>query len=244
MSNNKVNDNGIILYAGINEYDIEIFKIFIPKICLNQFYYNCGKVFIVDRFIELFDDIKGHIIFLNGDICNIYKFESKFIKIKSINGNLIKRHKKGGQSAVRFSRLAEESRHEYIIHIIDYINSLCDNSCWVFGSDEITKMLLERKELLVKLNYGGFLDFNNDTINDTKKWLSYLNKEELDETNIKEIVFYLDTNVDMLDFDENNKLEMKYYFDYEKIKQHENSKYYNRIRDFKYIGVKFFAYEV
>ena len=84
---NKVNENGIILYAGINEYDIEIFKIFIPKICLNQFYYNCGKVFVIDRFVNLFDDIKGYIIFVNGDVCNIYKFESKFIKIKSIKKN-------------------------------------------------------------------------------------------------------------------------------------------------------------
>lgn len=242
MLNNKIDKNGIILYAGTNEYDIEIFKAFTPKITLNQFYYNCGKKFVVDRFIELFDDIKGYIIFANGDNCNIYKFESTFVKIKSINGNLIKRQRKGGQSALRFSRLAEESRHEYVIHVIDYINSLCTENCWMFGSNEIVKMILERKELLVKLNYGGFLDFNNDTINDTKKWLSYLNKEEVDETKIKEIVLFLDTNVDMLDFDENNKLEMKYYFDYDEIHKHKNSAYYERIKLFNFIGVKYYDY--
>ena len=243
MLNNKVTENGIIIYAGTNEYDTEIFRAFVPKIVLNQFYYNCGKVFIVDRFLNLFEEIKGYIIFANGDVCNIYKFESKFIKTKSINGNLIKRQKKGGQSAVRFSRLAEESRHEYVIHIIDYLNLLRDENCWIFGSNEIVKMILDRKELLVKLNYGGFLDFNNDTINDTKKWLSYLNKEEIDETKIKEIVLYLDTNIDILDFDEKNKLEMKYYFDYDEIHKHKNSKYYEKIKLFNYIGVKYFIYE-
>lgn len=240
MLNNKINTNGIIIYAGTNEYNVEILKTFTPKISLNQFYYNCGKQFIVDRFVELFNDIKGYIIFANGDCCNIYKFESSFIKIKSINGNLIKRQRKGGQSAVRFSRLAEESRHEYVIHVIDYLNLLRNENCWIFGSNEIVKMILERKELLIKLNYGGFLDFNNDTINDTRKWLSYLNKEEVDETKLKEIVLLLDTNIDMLDFDEKNKLEMKYYFDYNEIHKYKNSKDYERIKLFNYIGVKYF----
>lgn len=185
---NKIGNNGIIIYAGINEFEVEIFNTFVPKINLNQFYYNCGKVFVIDRFIPLFNDVNGYIIFANGDVCYIYKFESKFIKIKSINANLIKRQRKGGQSAIRFSRLAKKSKHAYVIHVIDYINTLCRNiedefneqlPCYLFGSSEIARMILERNELLVKVIDGGFLDFNDDTIKNTNKWLSYLKQSKI-----------------------------------------------------------------
>lgn len=216
-----------------------------------MFYYNCGKTFIIDRFLPLFNEIDGYIIFANGDVCHIYKFEHTFVKIKSLNANLIKRQRKGGQSAVRFSRLAEESRHEYVIRVIDSINGLCrgeiDSSCclspcYLFGSKEITKMILERSELLVKVVNCGFLDFNDDTIKNTNTWLNYLKKKTNSNDNaIEEIVLFLDTNVDMLDFDENNKEEMKYYLTREMIEEYQG-KYYDRIKMFNYIGVKYFKY--
>jgi len=243
-----VEDNGSIVYAGINEYDEEIFKIFVPNIKIDQFYYNCGKQFIVDRFLPLFQTLNGHIIFANGDICNIYKFESTFIKIKSINGNLVKRHKKGGQSALRFSRLAEESRQEYVTHIIDYINKLCriENNCWIFGSREIVSMVIDRNDLLVDIKNGEFLDFNDDTINNTREWITYLTgaKDKKDDKILAEIVKYLDTNVDMLDFDEINKDQMKIYLTKDMIDEYIDSEYYDRVKYFEYIGVKYFSYEV
>jgi len=253
FSTHKIDENGLLLFAGINENEEEIFKVFVPKIKLNMFYYNCGNTFIIDRFLHLFNEIDGYIIFANGDICNIYKFENTFIKLKSLNANLIKRQRKGGQSAVRFSRLAEESRHEYIIRVIDCINSLCRNveeeqqpsqqlPCYLFGSKEITKMILERSELLVKVVDGGFIDFNDDTIKNTNLWLSYLkNVPKNDDTLLEETVFYLDTNVDMLDFNISNKDEMKYYLTKEIIEEHQTSKYYYRLKIFDYIGVKYYA---
>lgn len=238
-------ENGIIVYAGIDEYEKEIFETFIPIIKLNQFYYNCSKHFIIDRFLNLFNNINGHIIFANGENCYIYKFENTFIKIKSINANLIKRHNKGGSSSARFGRLAEESRQSYVMHVISYINELCrDSNCWIFGSGEIVKMILDRNELLVKLNNGGFLDFNNDTINDTNKWLTYLSNEKLDDNILEEIVLYLDTNPNMLDFDIHNAGDMKFFIEKDDIEKYRNSKYYYRVRLFEYIGVKYFDYDI
>jgi len=247
VSVDKIPDNGIIIYAGINEYETEIFETFVPLIKLNQFYYNCSKHFIIDRFLNLFNNITGHIIFANGENCYIYKFESTFIRIKSINANLIKRHNKGGSSSARFGRLAEESRQSYVSHVIEYINLLCrDSNCWIFGSGEIVKMILDKSELLVKLNNGGFVDFNNDTINNTNKWLNYLSNEKLDDEILEEIILYLDTNPDMLDFNIDNinrDTNIKFYIDKDDIEKYKNSKYYHRIRLFEYIGVKYFAYD-
>lgn len=241
---------GLIMYAGVNEFDQKIFKIFVPNIQIKQFYYNCGKVFVIDRFMTLFQTLNGNIVFANGDVCYIYKFESKFVKIKSINGNLIKRHNKGGQSALRFSRLAEESRHNYVSHIIDNLNQLCridnvSNNIWIFGSKEILSMILNRNDLLVKIKNGGFLNFNDETINDTDRWIDYL-ADKYDKKNDKilsEIVEYLDTNVDMLDFDIINKDQMKFYLTKEMLNEYTDSIYYDRVKYFEYIGVKYYNYQ-
>ena len=212
-----------------------------------MFYYNCSKTFIIDRFISLFNQIDGYIIFANGDVCHIYKFENTFIKLKSINAQLIKRQRKGGQSSLRFSRLAEESRHVYVVKVIDYINKLCRNEdlefpCYLFGSKEITSMILDRHELMVSVTNGGFLDFNDDTINNTTIWLNYLTQTNINDYILAEIVLYLDTNVDMLDFDETNKDEMKFYVKKDMMKTYVDSKHYDRIKIFEYIGVKYYNY--
>lgn len=241
---NNVSDNGIIICAGVNEFNKEIFEVFTPKIVLKQFYYNCSKHFVVDRFLNLFNDVSGYIIFANGDNCYIYKFDTLFVKIKSINANLIKRQKKGGQSALRISRLTEESRHNYVISIIDSINLLCrDSQPWIFGSSEIVKMVFQRSELLVKLNNGGFLDFNSDTINNTNKWLQYLTTDTIDDTLLDEILLYLDTNPDMLDFNIDNKDKMKYYLTKDDLIKYNKSKYFERVRLFEYIGVKYYSFD-
>lgn len=250
ISTNNIGDNGLILYAGVTDEDREVFFTFSPKIKLNMFYYNCGKTFIVDRFLPLFQQVDGFIVFANGDVCHIYKFENTFVKLKTLSANLIKRQRKGGQSAVRFSRLAEESRHEYVIRVIDSLNSLCRNEdneekpCFLFGSNEITRLILERSELLVKVKDGGFLDFNDDTIKNTNTWLSYLKQTESQNDSIlKEIVYLLDTNVDMLDFDVLKKEDMKFYMTKEMLNtQYQNSPYYNRLKAFDYIGVKYFTF--
>ena len=41
-------NNGLFIYAGIDEYDSEILEIIEPKIKCDIFYYNCGNKFNID----------------------------------------------------------------------------------------------------------------------------------------------------------------------------------------------------
>lgn len=195
----------------------------------------------------------GSICFASGDECIIYKYDNEFIKIKQLNANLLKRHNNGGQSSVRFARLAEESRHHYITHVFDYLNTIKTSNNWIFGSSEILSMIFKRsKQLNIKLNNGGFLEFDNKTINNTQHWLNYIVITESYEKKYEEIINYLAINPDMLDFDPKKANEMKYYLfvDCDKITNNKQillsikSKYYQQLAPFKYIGVKFYLYDI
>jgi hypothetical protein len=69
---------------------------------------------------------------------------------------------------VRIARLAEETRHIYVVKIIDYLNEL-DRDCktLLYGSNEITGMILSMKTLLCPVSYKGFLKFDMNTIKNT-----------------------------------------------------------------------------
>ena len=70
----------------------------------------------------------------------------------------------------------------------------------------------------------------------------------------KEILQYLELNPDMLDFNYSNRETMKYYLekkveDVNKLKEKQipllmNSKYYAKLMNFQYIGVKYYQYEI
>lgn len=190
-----------------------------------------------------------------------YQFvHGQFVKIFRLNGNLIKRHNKGGYSANRFARIAEESRHIYIVRICDrlreFVNSNLSNKqeeqIWIYGSEEIVQMVLKSSQ--IKLIYGGFLNFNSNTISNIKYWLNIITKsqEKNYDTQYKEILEYLECNPDILDFDPANKNEMKYFIEKKTYEQNKlnkqnqiplitNSKYYAQLHLFEYIGVKFFT---
>jgi hypothetical protein len=230
--------------------------IFIGIIVSQLFYYNCGNKFNTDIIQPYFKLHSGSIIFVNGDQCLIYEHTIEFRKKKHITANLIKRHHKGGQSSIRFARLAEESRLHYVTHIIDnHLNALNTSSNWIFGSDEIRTMIMDRlKDINIPINNGGFLEFTEDTICDRKKWLSYLETEEKEDNNLLEkIVYYLDTDPDFLDFDPSKMNEMcAYIINDKKISDSENGKKihlspkfinYSRLIIFPYIGLRWYKYE-
>lgn len=225
-----------------------------PEMKINIFYYNCGDKFITHIIEDYIKKHSGNIVFANGDMCLIYKYNNGCFKIfKNITANLQKRQKKGGQSAVRIARLAEETRHKYIIKIIDYLNLLNKNDkTLLFGSNEITKMILENKTLLCNIEYKGFLEFDTKTINCTHKWCKILNEtdENKYDNYYQEIIYCLQNNIDKLDFDINNKNQMKYYL----IKNNnvdicdknipfpnKSNSNYNKLCNFEYIGVKFYS---
>ena len=119
-----------------------VIQSFIPEIKNEQFIYNCSNKFIIDFVQDYIKQLDGSIIFVNGNEAIIYSWKSRFVKQKHINANLIKRHRKGGQSSVRFARLAEESRTHYVTYIIDNINTLKTKNNWIFGSNEILSMII------------------------------------------------------------------------------------------------------
>jgi hypothetical protein len=124
-----------------------------------------------------------------------------------LNGNLIKRHNKGGQSSVRFSRLAEESRHHYIIYCADYIRKLipCQPSntrVYIFGSDELKTKLLGYTGLkdYKLLTAHIFYSFTDDTIKD--KYFNDLFAKSDFDGNIRnlELIDMINTDSDKLLF--------------------------------------------
>jgi hypothetical protein len=256
LSNNYYTMNdGLIIFAGINEYGEEILEIIQPEIKINMFYYNCGDKFITDVATDYLSCYSGNIIFANGDMCLIYTYKNgKFDIVKNITANLQKRQKKGGQSALRIARLAEETRHKYVTKIIDNLNYLNrDNITILFGSKEITKMIQDNKTLLQTISYKGFLEFNTKTINDTLKWCKYFDEKQDDEYNdyYEKILLYLDTDCDMSDFDIENKKDMEFYIskneNIEKVNNYipsptMSNKYYDKLCGFEYIGIQYFSY--
>jgi len=164
----SIGDNGILIFVGIDKYGQELRYIIKPPNPIDEFYYKCTKHFETERFEELFTTKPlGNVIFINGNECIIYQFNGQWKKLKTINANLIKRQKKGGQSSVRFSRLAEESRTHYITHVVDTINQLImpNQNNYVFGSREIKNMLLDSSELKIKFKTDDMYHvFTSDTI--------------------------------------------------------------------------------
>ena len=119
-------------------------------------------------------------------------------------------------------------------------------------------MIMERKnEIYVPIKKGGFYDFDSTSINNTRHWLKYLTELD-DDANDKiyeQILYYLDTKPDFLDFDPKNANNMKWFITKlpltnELLKSESNiklistSKHYSRLNIFDYIGVKYFNYEV
>lgn len=245
-------ENGLFIFAGFDEYDDFIFETIEPKVKSDLFIYDCSnrfKIDFVEKFMETYD---GSIIFANGNECIIYNWMSRFVKKKHINANLIKRHKKGGQSSLRFSRLADESRVHYVTHIIDNLNDIKSKNNYIFGSDEILRMIMDRKdEINVNLINGGFYNFDQTSINNTEYWLKYFRHETLNDDIFEKILYYLETDPDHLDFNiESRELMDKYILNIndistsdKKISLSKSSKYYAQLIQFDYIGIKYFSYD-
>jgi hypothetical protein len=243
---------GVFVFAGIDEYGKEILEIVEPVLVSQLFYYNCSNQFNLEIVQPYFKSQSGSVIFVNGDQCLMYEHSIEFRKKKHITANLIKRHHKGGQSSIRFARLAEESRLHYVTHVIDHLNLLTTSTNWIFGSDEIRGMIMERvREVKVPLQDGGFLEFTEDTIRDRRRWLAYLELEEKkdDEDLLEKMVYYLDTDPDFLDFEPAHQGDMRAYLIHDehiedqgknRIVCPRNSPHYARLGIFPYIGLRWY----
>lgn len=253
------NTNGLVVYAGVDEFNREVLEVIDLKdgIRLDVFSYNCSNRFDTDIAIKHLKTCDGTIVFANGNECIVYAFQGSFRKMKHMTANLQKRHKKGGQSSLRFSRLAEESRHLYVVRVVDYLNTLQTSNNWVFGSSEILGMIFSSKSVLVPLRNGGFLDFNDSTINNQARFLEYLRSGGVNaaRTNrvLENLVMYLETDPSLLDFDADMRQTMRAYLiqapDEEDLASDKyiplsvDSSCYMKLRGFPYIGLKYYSDE-
>jgi len=180
-------NNGIIYCFGIDEYDNEIFEGIVPPNPVDKFYYKCDRHFHLDQYDKLFEQKPmGHLVFIDGNECIIYQFNGIWTRLKYFDALLIKRQRKGGQSSVRFSRLAEESRMHYITHIVDEVNKLITDTKsinYVFGGEELKTMFLTNPDLKPKFKTESlYHTFNRETIYEPY-FLTIMNKVNKDEIN-------------------------------------------------------------
>ena len=113
----KTPPNGLVILAGTLDEDRRISLAIEPPRAINQSLYLCDNCFHLEHVLDtLADDERsvGYII-ISGDDLLIVSIQGTAKKVlKRIEGvNLAKKHNKGGQSSVRFERLAQESRHNY-----------------------------------------------------------------------------------------------------------------------------------
>lgn len=250
-------DKGLFMYVGIGN-DAEYVEMFESPYKNTEFFYRCDSKFYTDSLREMIENNTDihYLILIDGEETHIYKYDKIFILIERINGNLIKRQKKGGQSSVRFARLAEESRHIYITHIVDKINELCRNgkSIWVFGARELKNDLMDSKSLLVKINsFDIFNVIETNFISIHKKELEtiLLNYDDKQEKEIGNICELITKDPDMLVFgdaihedecsaiiklDDNTHEGSKY------IIVGIQSKYYSIMKQYKKIGLRYFKF--
>lgn len=198
--------NGIIYCFGIDEFNNEIFEEIIPPGPVDKFYYSCDRTFHLDQYDKMFEKKSlGYVIFIDGKECIIYKYDGIWTRVKYFDALLIKRQRKGGQSSVRFSRLAEESRLHYITHIVDILNELItDNQSinYIFGGEELKEMLLTCSNLKPKLKTeSAYHSFNRDTINEPY-FLTLMNKCNNDDLHdiTKKIVEHIEIEPEYLLF--------------------------------------------
>jgi peptide chain release factor subunit 1 len=123
---NKSPESGLAIFAGVTsdsghkDYKLESF-VFEPTEPISRKLYVCDNRFhvehLIDRLIEkdvfvllAIDSAKATIATLKGDIVHI---------VKSTRSGAAKKHRKGGQSSVRFARLREEAVLRYQKRIAD-----------------------------------------------------------------------------------------------------------------------------
>lgn len=223
-----------------------------------MFYYNCGSKFVTDVMIPYFEEYSGTIIFVNGEMCIVYKYTNGRFEIwNSFQSMICSKHNKGGQSSVRFGRIADNIREKFIITIIENINKLSPKSNYIFGSKDIIDDVFERKPTItVELINGGYVEFDKTTINDTQKWIQYIKNKDNNDDILEKIVTLLDKGEDNLNF-ELDMIENIDEYEYvvlcptfpnidnieatqKIIKLQQNSKFYGKLRNLVCIGKKYY----
>lgn len=113
---NRVPKNGLVLFVGTLDNDRKITFDLEPPQPLNTSSYRCDNRFHTETLKEMLDDNQkfGFIVMDgNGALFATLSGNVKTTLLK-FEADLPKKHNKGGQSSVRFARLREEKRHNYL----------------------------------------------------------------------------------------------------------------------------------
>ncbi|CEP12865.1 hypothetical protein [Parasitella parasitica] len=201
---NRVPDNGLVLFCGTiltdqgKEKKVNID--FEPIKPINTSLYLCDNKFHVEALADLLqDDAKYGFIIMDGSgtLFGTLAGNTREV-IRKISVELPKKHGRGGQSAVRFSRLREEARRNYIRKIAENsVQSFITNdkvNCAglvLAGSADLKNELAESelfdqrlKDKILKIvdvSYGGENGFNQaiDLSSETLANLKFVEEKKL-----------------------------------------------------------------
>lgn len=179
----RVPPNGLVVYCGtiLNDEGKEkkVNFSFEPFKPINTSLYLCDNKFHTEALAELLeDDARFGFIVMdgNGTLFGILSGNTRTV-LQKLSVDLPKKHGRGGQSALRFSRLREEARHNYVRKIAELATQhfITDSKCNVAGlvlagsadfksdlgqSDLFDQRLRPKVVQTVDVSYGGENGFN------------------------------------------------------------------------------------
>lgn len=180
---NRVPPNGLIVYCGTILTDEgkekKVNFSFEPFKPINTSLYLCDNKFHTEALAELLesDAVFGFIIMDgNGSLYGTVSGNTRTV-LQKFSVDLPKKHGRGGQSAMRFARLREEARHNYVRKVAELATQhfITDNKCNVAGlvlagsadfktvlaqSDLFDPRLSSKLIRTVDVSYGGENGFN------------------------------------------------------------------------------------
>lgn len=174
--------NGLVLYCGTvqtDKGDKEMKVVFEPPKKINTSLYMCDSHFHTEDLAYLFesDDKFGFIIMDgNGALFGTLTGSNRNI-LYQFGVDLPKKHGRGGQSALRFARLREEKRHNYVRKVAEHavqmfitqdkvnvagiiIAGSADFKTDLSKSDMFDQRLQTKILKIVDISYGGDTGFN------------------------------------------------------------------------------------
>lgn len=145
----QVPPNGLVLFVGTLDNDRKITFDLEPPIPINTSFYRCDNQFHTESLRSMLDDNEKYgFIIVDGNGC-IFATLAGNVKsiINKIEADLPKKHNKGGQSALRFARLRDEKRHNYLRKVTEVAVQ-----CFITNDQVNVKGLI----------FGGSADFKNE----------------------------------------------------------------------------------
>lgn len=179
----RVPDNGLVVYCGTiltpEGKEKKVNFSFEPFKPINTSLYLCDNKFHTEALSELLEsDARFGFIIMdgNGTLFGTVSGNTRTV-LHKFSVDLPKKHGRGGQSALRFSRLRDEARHNYVRKVAEYATQhfITDNKCNVTGlvlagsadfknelsqSDMFDFRLQPKIIQIVDVSYGGENGFN------------------------------------------------------------------------------------